>query len=266
MSITKAPVTVCIIAKNEEKRLPECLDSIRWADEIVVVDDESSDKTIELAKSYGAKVFQRKMDVEGRHRNYAYAQAKNQWVLSLDADERVTPALAEEIKNTVQNANGHSAFAIPIKTFIGKRWIQGAGYYPAPKVRLFLKDKFKYEDASVHPKMILDGTCGRLKGDVLHYSCQNFGEFLGKLNRETMLEAQKWVRDGRKVTLANSLRKTVDRFLKNYFIKGGWNYGFQGFMMSYFHGLYQLLSYAKYWEMQNDKNTSQPGQSNIHRS
>ncbi len=250
---SKVPVSICIIAKNEEKRLPDCLASVRWADEVIVLDDESTDKTQEVARSFGAKVAFRKMDIEGRQRNFAYAQAKNSWVLSLDADERVTPQLAEEIKKAVASSNGYAAFSIPIKTFIGKNWIQGAGYYPAPKVRLFLKDKFKYEEASVHPRMILDGKCGSIKGDILHYSCQNFGQFLGKLNRETELEAQKWIRDGRKVSLPNILRKTIDRFLKNYFIKGGFKHGFPGFLMSYFHSFYQLMSYARYWEIKNEQ-------------
>ncbi|MBI4398031.1 MAG: glycosyltransferase family 2 protein [Candidatus Omnitrophica bacterium] len=245
----KAPVSICIIAKNEERRLPDCLASVRWADEVVVLDDDSVDKTIEVAKNFGAKVLSRKMDIEGRQRNFAYAGARNAWVLSLDADERVTPELAEQIKKAVQSPNGYAAFSIPIRTFIGSRWISGAGYYPAPKVRLFLKDKFRYEEAGVHPRMLLDGKCGSLQGDILHYSCRNFGEFLGKLNRETALEAEKWIEDGRKVSLAGILRKTVDRFLKNYFLKGGWKDGFQGFLMSYFHSLYQLMSYAKYWEM-----------------
>jgi len=199
------------------------------------------------------------MDIEGKHRNFAYSLAKNQWVLSLDADERVSPELAKEIREIIANSqstNGNSAYSIPIRTYIGNLWIQGAGYYPAPKLRLFLKDKFRYEEARVHPRVFLDGKCGALKGDIFHYSCNNFTEFLSKLNRETALEADKWIQDGRKVKLLNILRKTIDRFLKNYFLKKGYKHGFSGFLMSYFHSLYQLLSYAKYWEKKRNKETS----------
>ena len=246
----KTPVSVVIIAKNEEKRIEDCLKSAAWAEEIVLVDDQSADRTVEIAGRYTDKIFHRTMDIEGRHRNYAYTLASQEWILSLDADERVTPELADEIQKVTEQNNGrYVCYAIPIKTFIGSEWIQGAGYYPAGKVRLFRKGKFRYEEAAVHPKALYDGACGLLKGDILHYSCENLEQWIAKFNRETTLEAEKWVTDGRKVTLFNSLRKTADRFLKNYFLKQGCRYGFTGFLMSVFHGLYQLFSYAKYREM-----------------
>ncbi len=247
----KAPVSVVIIAKNEEKRLEPCLLSAKsWASEIVVLDDMSTDRTREIANQYGCQVFQRAMDIEGRHRNYAYDQATQPWVLSLDADERITPELAQEItKVTSDPSVTHICFSIPIKTFIADEWIQGAGYYPAAKTRLFRKGQFRYEEARVHPRVIYQGTCGHLKGDILHYSAANLEHWISKFNRETTLEADKWIQDGRKVSLANSIRKTFDRFLKNYFMKDGIKHGFLGFLMSVFHGLYQLFSYAKYREM-----------------
>jgi len=259
--MSKTPLSICIIAKNEEKRLPDCLKSAEFADEIIVVDDESTDRTIEIAEAAGAKVFKRKMDIEGKHRNYAYSQAKNKWVLSLDADERITPELAKEIDAAITSETSeHTAYSIPIKTFIGDRWVQGAGYYPAPKLRIFQKDKFRYEDASVHPRVFLEGSCGNLSKDILHYSCPNFGVFLHKMNRETELEAKKWMIDGRKVRFLKIFRKVIDRFLKNYFIKKGYKYGFQGYLMSCFHSLYQLMSYARYWEMQQDAKSEQSKQ------
>ncbi len=252
----KAPVSVVIIAKNEEKRLEECLKSASWAAEIVVVDDQSTDLTVEIAKRYTSKIFHRAMDIEGRQRNYAYDQASQPWVLSLDADERITPELAQEITATIKNNEGnHVCYSIPIKTFIGDEWIQGAGYYPAAKTRLFQKGKFHYEEARVHPRALYEGTCGHLKGDILHYSCQNLEQWIAKFNRETTLEADKWISDGRKVSCANIMRKTIDRFLKNYFGKKGWKYGFNGFLMSAFHGLYQLFTYAKYREMVQSKSS-----------
>lgn len=246
----KAPVTVAIIAKNEEKRLEDCLKSVAWAREIIVLDDMSTDGTVALARKYTDKVPQRKMDIEGRQRNFAYSLATQPWVLSLDADERVTPELAGEITRlTSEDNTAHICFAIPIKTFIGKEWVRGAGYYPAAKTRLFRKGRFRYEEAGVHPRAIYEGSCGILSGDIIHYSCRDLNQWVCKFNRETQLEAEKWIKDGRKVSFPNILRKSFDRFLKNFFVKRGWNTGFYGYFMSVFHGLYQLLSYAKYREM-----------------
>ncbi len=250
------PVSIVVIAKNEEKRLPDCLASVAWACDLVVINDQSQDRTADIARERGARVFRRAMDVEGRHRNFGYEQANQPWVLSLDADERVSRELAEEIQQVTTAREMPSdlvGYAIPIRTYIGSRWIKGAGYYPARKARLFRKGKFRYEEAGVHPRSLYEGKMLELNGDILHYSCANLSEFVRKFNRETMLEAEKWLQDGRKVNFPTTLRKTIDRFLKNYFIKNGWRDGSMGYVMSLFHGFYQLLSYAKYQEMKAAK-------------
>jgi glycosyltransferase involved in cell wall biosynthesis len=243
-------VSIVIIAKNEEKRIRECLESAKWADEIVVIDDCSNDKTVDIAKEYTKSIHQRKMDVEGRHRNFGYSKAKNEWVLSLDCDERITPELATEIMKILDTTPPeYVPYAIPFKTFLGKRWGRYAGYYPARKVRLFKKDKVRYEEAGVHPRIFIEGKCGQLNGDILHYSYETFYDVINKLNRETLLEAQKWVKDGRKASFIRIVRKCISRFLKFYFQKKGYRDGFLGFMFTMFHVLYQLFSYARYWEL-----------------
>lgn len=253
-TLKTSPISVVIIAKNEEKNIRACLESVRWVSEIVVVDDDSADRTREIATELGAKVCQRAMDVEGRHRNFAYAQATQEWILSLDADERVSDALAAELKQIVkQNDPEISGCGIPIKTFIGKRWIKEAGYYPARKLRLHRRGKFRYEETSVHPRAFLDGKERPLKGDILHYGLRDFSHFIGKLNNQTALEAEKWMRDGRKISSGKALFKAVDRFFRNYFRKKGYRDGYLGFIMSVFHGLYQVFSYAKYLELKHAK-------------
>lgn len=252
----KFPISVVIIAKNEEKRIEDCLHSVAWAREVLVIDDESTDRTAEISQCLGAQVIRRAMDIEGRQRNFGFDQATQPWILSLDADERVTPELAQEIGRAISK---HAqdlevvGFAIPIKTFIGPRWIKGAGYYPARKTRLFRKGKFRYEEARVHPRALYEGKILEFNGDILHYSCENLGQFVAKFNRETSLEAEKWIRDGRKVSFLKALRKTSDRFLKNYFLKDGWRDGVMGYVMSIFHGLYQLVAYAKYRETKRSR-------------
>lgn len=251
-SPAKVPISVVIIAKNEEKNLPDCLESVAWTREILVVDDDSSDRTAEIAKSFGAKVITRKMDVEGKHRNFAYSQANCEWVLSLDADERVSPELAREIEHVIQeNDSSYAGYSIPVKTFIGKRWIRYSGYYPARKLRLHRKGTFRYEETNVHPRAYFDGRERPLSGDIIHYGYRDFTHFVSKLNNQTTLEAQKWLEDKRSIGAFKVFYKTFDRFFRHYFLKEGYRDGFLGFMMCVCHALYQLFTYAKYLELKN---------------
>lgn len=160
-------LSVVVITKNEETCIAECLESVKWADEIIVVDDESTDRTVEIVKKYTSRIFLKKMEVEGKHRNWAYAQARNSWVLSLDADEKVTPELRLEIEEAIK-AKEYVSYDIPLRNFISNYWVRYGGWYPASKVRLFRKDKFKYEEVEVHPRVFIDGACGHLKSDIIH--------------------------------------------------------------------------------------------------
>ncbi|MBU1864746.1 MAG: glycosyltransferase family 2 protein, partial [Candidatus Omnitrophica bacterium] len=145
-------LTVVVLTKNEEKNIARCLDSVAgWANEIVAVDDESSDRTIDIASRYTGRIITRKMDIEGRHRNFAYAQARNLWVLSLDADEVVSDELKREIKEVLGKHTECNGFTIPRRNFIGDYWVRYGGWYPSPQLKLFRKDKFRYEEVGVHP-------------------------------------------------------------------------------------------------------------------
>ena len=253
----KLKLSVVILTKNEETRIADCIKSvIDWADEVIVVDDESSDRTVEIAKSLGAKVLIKKMEVEGKHRNWAYNQAKNEWILSLDADERATEELKREISAVLSKDTVYDAFTIPRKNFIGDYWIKGGGLYPSPQLKLFHKDKFRWEEVEVHPRAFLEGKCGHLKSPLLHYTYRNWEDYLRKLNRQTTLEALKWyklsLRNPKKarykMNLIHTLWRAVDRFIRVFVVKKGYKDGFIGFMIAYFSSLYQIVSYAKYRE------------------
>ena len=245
----KVPISVVVITKNEEGNIAECLKSAAFADEVIVLDDNSTDKTLEIAKRYTDKVFSRKMDIEGKHRNYAYSLAKNAWVLSLDADERITPDLAEELRELFTTDRKDKAYTIPIRAYIGDRWIRHSGWYPAAKVRLFEKDSFKYEEAEVHPRVFIQGSCGHLKKDILHYSYRDFHDFFVSLNNQTTLEAKKWVKEKRNINFIKMYRKSLSRFIKGYIQKAGFKDGLLGFTISWAGALYQFMSFVKYKEM-----------------
>jgi glycosyltransferase involved in cell wall biosynthesis len=245
----KVSLSVVVLTKNEEGRIADCLESVKWADEIIVVDDESTDQTVNIVKRYTQRVLTRKMDLEGRHRNWAYAQAKNTWVLSLDADERVTPELRDEIKLVLENNPIENGFTIPRRNYIGDYWVRYGGWYPSPQLKLFRKDKFRYEEVSVHPRAFMDEPCGHLKCDLIHYSYRNLEDFLAKLNKQTTWEAQKWLSQKKPMRLGRFLWRAYDRFMRSYFGKKGYRDGFMGFAIAYYAGLYQFVSYLKYREL-----------------
>jgi len=245
-------LSVVVLTRNEEKNIEDCLKSVfGWADEIIVVDDESTDKTLEIAVRYAGKIVKRKMDNEGRHRNFAYAQAGNEWVLSLDADESVTPELKREIEKAILSETS-VAFSIPLRNYIGSYRVRYGGWYPASKVRLFKKDKFRYEEAEVHPRVFIEGECGHLKSDIVHKGYPDLEHFVNSVNRQSTLEAVKWVNTGRRMSLPHAMWRASDRFFRRYIRKKGYKDGLYGFIIAFFDTLYQILSYAKYIEMKNN--------------
>ncbi len=249
----KFPISVVVLTKNEEKRITLCLDSVKWANEIIVIDDESTDKTLDIVRMYTDKVFVRKMDIEGKHRNWAYTKAGNSWVLSLDADEIVTPELKEEIVNVLKNAPKENGFTIPRRNYIGDRWVKYGGWYPSPQLKLFRKDKFRYEEVGVHPRAFMDDPCGHLKSDIIHYTYRNFEDFLSKLNKQTTWEAQKWYSQNKPMRFGRFLWRTVDRFMRTYVGRKGYKEGVLGFAIAFYAGLYQFISYLKYQEIVSNK-------------
>ena len=257
---TMISLSVVIIAKNEESRLARCLQSIHgWAKEIIVIDDESMDKTCEIAQSFGARIFKRKMDIEGKHRNWGYAQATCDWVFSLDADEVLTQELKRDISETLAQPTAFVAFTVPRKNYLGDYWVKGAGQYPARQIKLFRKDKFKWAHDEVHPRAMVDGQCGHLKGDLLHYTYRGWGDFITKLNNQTTWEAKKWYRISqedpnrawRKLWWGHIVWRMVDRFFRVFIAKKGYRDGFIGFMFASFAGLYWFFTYAKYRELKS---------------
>ena len=245
-------LSVVTIAKNEEANIAACVNNTKdWADEHIVVDDFSSDKTAEIAEANGAIVFQRKMDIEGVHRNWAYQRAKNEWVLSLDADEEVTPELKEEISKAIRS-DDHVVYNIPLRTYIGDYWVRHGGWYPGRKDRLFKKDEFKYEEVGVHPRVFYKGKCGRLNNDIIHKGYEDFAELFRGLNGQTSLEAEKWFNEKRKIGVGLMLWKACDRFFRTYVRKKGYKDGVVGLVVATNSAMYQVLSYAKYWELRQE--------------
>jgi hypothetical protein len=199
------------------------------------------------------------MDVEGRHRNWAAAQAAHEWVLSLDADERVTPELAQELQRLLSQAQPpYETYAIPRRNYIGDRWIRYGGWYPSAQLKLFKKSVFRWEETTVHPRAISDRAWGVLQHDLLHYSYRDRDDFVQKQDRHTALEAQKWLMDGRRVTAGKALWRTVDRFVRSYVLKQGFLDGGLGLWVAWMAANYQWQSYRKYLTLKASEQTTTP--------
>lgn len=247
------PLSVVILTKNEAGRIRDCIQSVRWADEVLVIDDESTDDTVRVAESLGARVLRRKMEIEGRHRNWAHTQTTHEWVLSLDADERVTPELAEEITRLFTNGTPYELYAIPRRNYLGHKWIRHGGWYPSAQLKLFKKSVFRWEETTVHPRAFAERPCGTLRNDLIHLSYRDQRDFIKKLDRQTTLEAQKWLSDGRRVSAGKALWRTIDRAVRSYVLKCGFLDGRTGLFTAWMAGRYQWTSFRKYTQLKRSR-------------
>ncbi|MDD5669191.1 MAG: glycosyltransferase family 2 protein [Candidatus Omnitrophica bacterium] len=249
----KIELSVVVLTKNSQEIIEDCLKSVYdWVEEIIIVDDMSTDKTLEIVNKFTDKIYVKKWIKEGMHRNYAYSLATCDYVLSLDSDERITPGLKEEIIKVFRDGPCYLGYNIPHRNFIGNHWIRYGGWYPNAKLKMFAKAKFRYEDAAeYHPRAFLEGKTFTLKSDIIHYAYRDFQNLFSKLNHQTDFEAKKWIRDKRRMNLKICVFKMVSRFFKFYIIKKGYREGFIGFMMAFASAQYQLMTYAKYWEIKN---------------
>jgi glycosyltransferase involved in cell wall biosynthesis len=225
-------ISTVIVAKNEEEMIAECINSARISDEIIVIDDYSKDKTVEIAKKMGAKVFKRKLDGFATQKNFGIKKAKNSWVLILDADERLTDELSKEI--LILKEGDLVAYDMPFRNFVGKKWLRHGGLYPDRHIRLFDKNNCKYGDREVHEELEIDGKVGHLKNDIIHYTYKNFREYTEKVRHYSLLEAR-----SSKIKPALTLPYKV--FLSKLIKEKGILDGIAGIKSAYLLGYYQHL-------------------------
>jgi len=182
-------LSVVIITFNEEKRIGECLESVKWADDIVIIDSFSTDKTVEIAKKYTKNIYQIGRIGFGKTKNMGVDKAKNLWILNIDADECMPEKLGNEIKDVLKDPK-YDGYYIPRKSFLGKRWIRGAGQWPDYQLRLFRKDKGGFQEKLVHERVVLEGNTERLKNHIIHYNYDSWHHFINKRNWYTTKEAE----------------------------------------------------------------------------
>ncbi|MBA4311093.1 MAG: glycosyltransferase family 2 protein [Chlorobiaceae bacterium] len=239
-------LSVIVITHNEEKNIVECLQSVAWAKEIIVVDSQSIDRTVELAKKFTEKIFVKEWMGYADAKNFALDNATSEWVLWLDADERVTEELATEIKSIVSDAaTDYAGFEVARRAYFLGKWIKHCGWYPGYVVRLFKRVKVRFDDSRVHEKVNIDGAIGRLKHDLLHYTDDTLYHYLIKFNRYTTLAADDLKQAGKRFSLHDIIIRPPFLFIKMYIVRRGFLDGMHGLILSILSANYVFVKYAK---------------------
>ncbi len=232
----KEGLSVVMITYNSEKYLEKSLSSASFADEIVVVDAGSSDRTLEIARKFGAKVYQKPWEGFGKQKRYAVNMASFDWVFVLDSDEVITQELAGEIKEVLKNPK-FQGYLVPRLNFFFGRPVKRCGLYPDYSLRLFNKKFGNFEEREVHEKVILKGKTGKLKNHMIHYAYENIEEFIEKQNRYSTLCASS--------KKGKAIFSPLWTFFKLYFLKGGFLEGWHGFVISALYSQYTFWKYVK---------------------
>jgi glycosyltransferase involved in cell wall biosynthesis len=236
-------LSVTVIALNQEATIGECLASVSFADDIVVVDTGSTDRTVEVARAYTDRVFTTSWQGFGRTKNYALEQARGDWVFSLDTDEQVPPALQDEIQAVVK-ANGPLAgYRVPRKNYFCGRWIKHLGWYPDYTLRLFRRDQGRFRDREVHEEVVIVGPVGNLKTPLDHYSYRSVSEYVIRMDRYARLAALELAKQGRRPLPGELVYRPFFSFFHLYVLRGGVLEGTTGYTLAVLMSVYKFLKY-----------------------
>jgi glycosyltransferase involved in cell wall biosynthesis len=248
-------LSVVLITQNEECNLPRTLESVMplvrdGKGEIIVVDSGSTDRTVEIAQSYGAKVFVEAWKGFAAQKNSAMDKGSMDWVLQLDADEPLESGLAAEIKIVLQASSGMRGFWIPRKNFFLGRWIRHGGFYPDPKLRLVRRGAGRFEEYGAHPTMKVDGPTGKLSHALLHHAYPTLRGYIDHMNNYSSMGAEVAASKSRRgFSIANIVIRPLLTFIYNYFIRLGFLDGREGLLLHLYHSAYVSWKYAKAWEL-----------------
>jgi glycosyltransferase involved in cell wall biosynthesis len=248
-------LSVVIITSNEESNLGRTLESVRplVADgkgEIIVVDSGSTDRTVEIAKSFGARIFIEEWKGYAAQKNSAIDKAANNWVFSLDADEEISPRLAEDIAALLRTPSRPSGFFIPRKNMFLGRWIRHGGFWPDPKLRLFDRTSGRFEDRAVHETIKFRALTAELVSPIIHHSYPTLSDYIEHMNRYSSLGAEMVAAEGKvRFSVINIVFRPLATFIYNYFFRLGFLDGREGLLLHLYHAVYVSWKYAKAWEL-----------------
>ena len=250
------PVSVTVITLNEATNIEACLASVAWADEVLVIDCGSQDGTADLARAKGARVINRDWPGYSAQKNFAAGEARHDWILSVDADERVTPALADEVRAVVARDPREAGFRIPRVTWHLSRWIRTTDWYPDFQLRLYHRHRASWALRAVHESVKADGDVGELSNDLQHFAYRDVGHHHATMERYTTLAAREMYDQGRRAGIMDVTLHPLGAFIRNYLLRRGFTDGTAGFIISAMNAYYVFLKFAKLWAL--DHPTARP--------
>jgi glycosyltransferase involved in cell wall biosynthesis len=247
-------LSVAIITRNEEANLERTLGSVAWADEIVVVDSGSDDRTEEIARSYRSRFYLEEWKGFAAQKNSALEKCSGDWILSLDADEALSDELAKQIWELLEGDPPFDGYALRRRNLFLGRWIRYGGFYPDLKLRLFRRGAAEFEARPVHETLHFPGKAGRLKGDMVHDAYPSLGAYIAHMDRYSTLGAEHAVREGKGggfplAFVADVVVNPVATFVYNYFLRLGFLDGREGLLLHLYHSVYVSWKYGKAWEL-----------------
>lgn len=244
-------ISAAIITKDEEKRLPDCLKSLSFTDEIIVVDSGSKDRTVEIAKEFGCKVFIEDWKGYGNQKNSAIQKCFNEWVITIDADERIPPKTKEVILETIKNPRA-SAYSFKRKNHINDRWLRHGDSWPDWQVRLVNKNKGSFK-GEIHERWVTDGIIEKIDAYIEHYGFLNYAEMLETMNKYSSISAKELYLSGEKAIVLSPIVHALCMFIKIYILKRGFLDGLDGLVLALLKAGGSFFKYAKLIELQRKK-------------
>ena len=245
-------LSVTVITKNEAPDIGAALESVKWADEIVVVDSHSTDDTVSIARQHTDRVIVRDWPGYIDQKNYAAASASHDWILSVDADERVTPELAREIQTLMTGVPREAAFRIPRVTWHLGHWVRTTDWYPDYQLRLYDRRSAEWTGRYVHEAVSVRGATGQLRGELQHYAYRDIADHLETIDRYTGYAARQMHEAGQRAGVLQIAGHPPLAFLRNYIARGGIRDGIPGFIISSLNAYYVFLKFARLWELQRN--------------
>lgn len=252
------PVSAIVITLNESAHIQACLESVAWADERIVVDSGSTDDTVAIATRCGARVVSHQWLGYSAQKNFAAGLAAHDWIVSVDADERVTPELGEEMRAALGAPGDHAGFRVPRITFHLGLWIRGTDWYPDYQLRLYDRRRARWNGRKVHESVTADGPVGQFRHELQHYAYRDIAHHLDTINRYTTLAAEHMHEQGRRTSLAELLLHPPAAFVRNYLLRRGVMLGKPGLTISAMNAYYVFLKFAKLAELQHRATLSPP--------